>query len=83
MITTKTQAIHHALSRVCGLHLIGGNYKYSTWSPYHAAFFESYPQNYHKARSSMAQDRIDHARDFLGLSYVTYGGGPWRSYVRF
>lgn len=80
---TKTQAIHHAVSRVCGLYLIGGSYKYAKWSPYHAAFFDSYPQPYYAARSSMAQARIDHARDFLGLPNVIYAGGPWRSYVRF
>ena len=81
MKTTKAQAIHHALSRVCGLYQSGGGYKYDTWSQYHAAFFASHPQNYHAALASLAQARIDHARDFLGLSYVDYIGGPWRSYI--
>jgi hypothetical protein len=84
MKTTKTQSINHAVSRVCGLYPIGtGNYNYTTWSPYHAAWVESYPQTYQAARANMAQARIDHARDLLGLSYVSYAGGPWRSYVSF
>ena len=82
MKVTQAQAMQSAMSRVGALYSIGGQWAYSVWDSNFSAYWVTQPRPYEAARASMAQSRIDKAREMLGLQPVQCDGGRWYSYLR-
>jgi hypothetical protein len=81
MKITQEKAMQSAMSRVGALYSIGGQWAYSVWDSNFSAYWVTQPRPYEAARASMAQSRIDKAREMLGLQPVQYDGGRWYSYL--
>ena len=60
---------------------VGNDWKYTRWCSEFAAWSESTAMDYFKSRMHMAQERINIARQELGMTDRTYYGGSWETYV--
>ena len=78
---TKQAAISLAKNRVSGMYPVGHQWRFTRWCSDFAAWSESNTMDYFKSRSSMAQERINIARQELGMTERTYYGGSWETYV--